>query len=224
MAPRPNEVWSWDITKLLTTTRLVYYYLYVILDIYSRYIVGWMLAEKECQFLAKKLIQKTALLQGIQPGQLTLHADNGPSMISGTVGDLLLHIGVSKSHNRPYTSNDNPFSESQFKTLKYCPSFPTRFEHVEQAEKFCQDFFQWYNAKHFHSGIHYLTPQTVHYQCADPVLESRYKTLITAFKQNPGRFNHKMPQKKMLQPVYINPPNTVEINSKTAGQSEVNMA
>lgn len=221
IAVRPNEVWSWDITKLLSTTRLQYYYLYVILDIYSRYVVGWMLAEKECQHLAKNLIQTSALRQGIQPGMLTLHADNGPSMTSGTVAQLLEHIGIAKSHNRPYTSNDNPFSESQFKTLKYCSTFPERFEHFEQAEQFCQSFFQRYNTMHFHSGVHYLTPEVVHYQRDQEVLEKRFNRLMQAYYENPCRFNNKKPTRKILQPVYINPPQTVEISS---GQKGVAMA
>lgn len=220
IAIKPNEVWSWDITKLLSTQRLVYYYLYVILDIYSRYVVGWLLSDNECQFLAKKLIQSSALKQGIQRGQLTLHADNGPSMTSGTVAQLLEHLGVIKSHNRPYTSNDNPFSESNFKTLKYCPQFPKRFDSFEQAEIFCQQFFLWYNSKHYHSGIAYLTPATVHFRQDNSSLEKRHQTLMQAYHDHPERFNFKQPKKKILTPVYINPPQTVQIN---AGQKEVNM-
>lgn len=226
IAVKPNEVWSWDITKLLSVSRLVYYYLYVILDIYSRYVVGWMVADKECKELAEKLIQTTALRQGIQPGQLILHADNGGPMIAQTVAQLLEHIGIRKSHNRPYTSNDNPFSESQFKTLKYCAQFPERFEHIDHAEKFCKQFFTWYNAKHYHSGIHYLTPETVHYHREKDVLENRYQTLLNAFNENPARFNHKKPQRKILLPVYINPPQTVKIKNdeKNYGQQEVIVA
>lgn len=221
MACKPNDVWSWDITKLLGTQRFVYYYLYVILDIYSRYVVGWMLAEAECQLLAKKLIQTSALRQGIQPGQLTLHADNGPSMTSITVGQLLEHLGIQKSHNRPYTSNDNPFSESQFKTLKYCSRFPERFDSFERAETYCQQFFQWYNSQHYHSGIAYLMPETVHYGNDELVLRQRHQTLMAAYIANPARFNNKPPRTKVLKPVYINPPKTVEIQ---AGQKVVNMA
>jgi len=121
IATSPNEVWSWDITKLLSYKRFMYFHLYVILDIFSRYVVGWMIADRECQHLAKTLIQKTTLKYGIQPGQLTIHSDNGSSMTSQTVSQLLEYMGVLKTHNRPYTSNDNPFSESQFKRLKYCP-------------------------------------------------------------------------------------------------------
>ena len=211
VATRHNEVWSWDITKLLSTRRLVYYYLYVVLDIYSRYVVGWMLAEKECKHFARKLIQTTALKQGIQRGQLTLHSDNGSSMRSGTVSELLEYIGIIKSHNRPYTSNDNPFSESQFKTLKYCPQFPERFENIKTAEAFCQRFFDWYNCKHYHSGIQYLRPHDVHYGNAKAVLKRRHNTLLDAYYANPLRFNNKVPKERVLMPVYINPPNIVEI-------------
>lgn len=206
MATAPNQVWSWDITKLLSVQRLVYYHLYVILDIFSRYVVGWMIADRECKLLAREIIQKTTLKHGIQPGTLTLHSDNGPSMTSFTVAELLEHLGVLKTHNRPYTSNDNPFSESQFKTLKYCPEFPTRFESLEQAESFCQTFFTWYNQAHYHSGILWLTPQTVHYGQADEVLSQRHQVLLNAYQDNSFRFNNKMPTLKKLSPVYINPP------------------
>lgn len=181
IAIKPNEVWSWDITKLLSTKRLVYYYLYVLLDIFSRYVVGWILADRECQFLAKSLIKNSALQQNIQPGELVLHSDNGPSMTSGTVAQLLDNMGIGKSHNRPYTSNDNPFSESQFKTLKYCPEFPKRFESINQAETFCRQFFHSYNTKHYHSGIAYLTPEIVHSERHDEILNKRFNTLKQAF-------------------------------------------
>ena len=205
-----NEVWSWDITKLLSFHRLVYYHLYVILDIFSRYVVGWMIADRECQHLAKTLIQKTTLKYGIQPGQLTIHSDNGPSMTSQTVSQLLENIGVLKTHNRPYTSNDNPFSESQFKTFKYCPEFPNRFESIEHAEQFCCKFFNWYNNMHYHSGVLFLKPSTVHFRQADDILKNRYDVLLQAYEKNPARFNHKMPTLKKLKPVYINPPKIEE--------------
>jgi len=211
MATAQNQVWSWDITKLRSFQRLVYYYLYVIIDIFSRYVVGWLIADRECQQLARELIQKTALKHSIQPGQLTLHSDNGPSMTSHGVAQLLEHLGVLKTHNRPYTSNDNPFSESHFKTLKYCPQFPNRFESITHAENFCQDFFTWYNQKHYHSGILWLTPQSVHYGQADETLEKRYQRLLNAYRENPARFNARMPVRKELQPVYINPPQKIFI-------------
>lgn len=220
MASAPNEVWSWDITKLLSTQRLVYYFLYVIIDIYSRYVVGWLIADRECQLLARELIQKTTLKHGIQPGHLTLHSDNGPSMTSHTVAQLLEHLGILKTHNRPYTSNDNPFSESQFKTLKYCPQFPKRFESISDAEIFCQDFFTWYNAQHYHSGIVWLTPQTVHYGKAQGTLEQRHQVLMNAFHQNPIRFNHKKPVLQQLEPVYINRPD-YKLNENSLHEEEI---
>jgi len=194
--------------KLLSFNRFVYYHLYVIIDIFSRYVVGWMIAENECQHLAKTLIQKTTLKYGIQPGQLTIHSDNGPSMTSQTIAQLLDKIGVLKTHNRPYTSNDNPFSESQFKTLKYCPQFPERFESLAHAEAFCREFFNWYNNVHYHSGILFLKPSTVHFEQADEILTNRHQVLLQAYEKNPARFNKKIPQLKILKPVYINPPKT----------------
>lgn len=209
IATAPNEVWSWDITKLLSFNRFVYYHLYVIIDIFSRYVVGWMIADRECQHLAKTLIQKTTLKHGIQPGQLTIHSDNGPSMASQTVSQLLDKIGVLKTHNRPYTSNDNPFSESQFKTLKYCPQFPERFESLADAEQFCQEFFSWYNNVHYHSGILFLKPTTVHFGQENEILKNRHHVLLQAYEKNPARFNKKIPQLKALKPVYINPPKSI---------------
>lgn len=210
IATAPNEVWSWDITKLLTFNRFVYFHLYVIIDIFSRYVVGWMIADRECQHLAKTLIQKTTLKHGIQPGKLTIHSDNGPSMTSLTVSQLLDNIGVLKTHNRPYTSNDNPFSESQFKTLKYCPQFPERFASIQDAEKFCQRFFEWYNNVHYHSGILFLKPSSVHFEKADEILKNRHTVLLQAYEKNPARFNKKIPALKKLKPVYINPPKIEE--------------
>jgi putative transposase len=208
IATRPNEVWSWDITKLLSFNRFMYFHLYVIMDIFSRYIVGWMIAERECQHLAKQLIQKSTLKYGIQRGQLTIHSDNGPSMTSQTISQLLDKIGVLKTHNRPYTSNDNPFSESHFKTLKYCPTFPERFETLTDAEKFCCDFFNWYNNIHYHSGILFLKPFSVHFGESENILKERHQVLLSVYEKNPARFNHKIPTLKKLKPVYINPPKT----------------
>ena len=214
IATMPNEVWSWDITKLRSDRKWTYFYLYVILDIYSRYVVGWLIADCESKELARKLIQKTALKHGIQPQQLTLHSDNGPSMTSHAVSQLLENLGITKTHNRPYTSDDNPFSESQFKTMKYCPDFPGEFIEINAAEKFSQGFFSWYNKDHYHSGIEWLTPESVHYGRAAGVLEKRHRTLLTAYLKNPGRFNNKSPKlKKLPAAVYINPPQTIKINS-----------
>ena len=224
IARRPNEVWSWDITKLLGPTKWVYYHLYVIMDIYSRYVVGWLIAESESREFARQLIQASVLKQGIQPNQLCLHSDNGPSMKSHTVGQLLEHLGVTKTHNRPYTSNDNPFSESPFKTLKYRPEFPVRFQSLQHGEAFCQQFFVWYNKEHYHSGITWLTPESVHYKRDKDSLTQRYAVLMQAFLARPERFNHRQPQlKKLPESVYINPPQSTGKENKI-GQVEVNMA
>jgi putative transposase len=218
IATRPNEVWSWDITKFLGPRKFNYFYLYVILDIFSRYVVGWLLADCESKIFARQLIQQSALKQGIQRNQLTLHADNGASMKSQTVAQLLDHLGITKTHNRPYTSDDNPYSESQFKTLKYRPDFPVRFETITDAEKFCKQFFTWYNKEHYHSGIAWLTPHCVHAGQAELVLENRHAVLMKAYNSNPTRFNNKQPRLKQLpSAVYINPPQAVEIN---CGQKE----
>lgn len=223
IATCPNEVWSWDITKLLGPTKWVYYHLYVIMDIFSRYVVGWLIADSESQELARKLLHEAALKQGIQPHQLTIHSDNGPSMKSHTVSQLLEHLGVAKTHNRPYTSNDNPFSEAQFKTLKYRPQFPVRCQSLQHAEAFCQQFFPWYNKEHYHSGIAWLTPESVHYQQDQPILKQRHPVLKKAFLAYPERFNYKEPQLKRLpEAVYINPPELVEIGNKS-GQAKVGM-
>jgi putative transposase len=161
LATGPNQVWSWDITKLLGPAKWTYYYLYVILDIYSRYAVGWMLASRENADLAKRLIRESIDRQNVNPGELIIHSDRGPSMKSHTVAQLLGSLGVTKSHSRPHVSNDNPFSESQFKTLKYRPEFPDRFGSQEDARGFCQRFFHWYHHEHYHSGIGLLTPTMV---------------------------------------------------------------
>lgn len=214
IASSPNEVWSWDITKLRSDRKWVYFYLYVILDIFSRYVVGWLIADRESKMLARQLIQETALKQGIKPYQLTLHADNGPSMTSHTVAQLLEHLGIIKTHNRPYTSDDNPFSESQFKTLKYCPQFPGQFASLKNAEMFSRQFFNWYNKEHYHSGIAWLTPESVHYGQAQEILQQRYQTMMQAYMKNPRRFNNKPPKLQTLSPaVYINPPQKILISS-----------
>lgn len=222
IAIRPNQVWSWDITKLKSQQKWVYYYLYVMMDIYSRYVVGWMIADRESQTLARQLIQETALKQGIQPQQLTLHADRGASMTSHTVAQLLEFLGITKTHSRPYTSDDNPFSEAQFKTLKYHSMFPARFDSINHAETFCQRYFNWYNYEHYHSGILWLTPSAVHYGKAMTVLQRRHSVLTQAYQRNPARFHNHAPRLKQLpDAVYINPPQSVEINS---GQNKGEMA
>jgi putative transposase len=202
-----NQVWSWDITKLLGPVKWTYFYLYVILDIFSRYVVGWMVASRESALLAEKLIHETCLKQGIQPGQLLIHADRGSSMKSKPVALLLSDLGVTKTHSRPHTCDDNPYSEAQFKTLKYRPGFPDRFGSLEDARAFCQDFFRWYNTEHHHSGIGLMTPGMVHYGLAQEVFKAREKVLLAAYETHPERFVRKPPAPLALpQAAWINPP------------------
>ena len=207
LATAHNQVWSWDITKLLGPAKWTYFYLYVILDIFSRYVVGWMVASRESADLAQRLIRETVEKQGILENQLIIHSDRGPSMKSHGVAQLLGALGVTKSHSRPHVSNDNPFSESQFKTLKYRPDFPDRFGCQEHARSFCQEFFQWYNHEHYHSGIAMLTPATVHYGLADQVLAKRQQVLDAAYDAHPERFVAKPPSPaERPDAVWINPP------------------
>jgi putative transposase len=207
LATRPNAVWSWDITKLLGPAKWTYFYLYVILDIFSRYVVGWMLAPHESAALAERLIAETCAKHGIQPGQLTLHADRGASMRSKPVALLLADLGVTKTHSRPQVSNDNPFSEAHFKTLKYCPQFPERFGSIEDGRAFGQDFFRWYNHAHCHSGLGFLTPAVVHFGRAATVRAHRQHVLAAAYAAHPERFVKGRPQLADLPTaVWINPP------------------
>jgi putative transposase len=207
LATGPNQVWSWDITKLLGPAKWTYYYLYMILDIYSRYAVGWMVAGREDRDLARRLIRESVERHRVNPDELTLHSDRGPSMTSHTVAQLLATLGVVKSHSRPHVSNDNPFSESQFKTLKYRPEFPDRFGSQEDARGFCERFVRWYNHEHYHSGIGLLTPAMVHYGRAGEILAARQNTLDAAFAARPERFVHKRPAPLALpEAVWINPP------------------
>ncbi len=207
LATAPNQVWSWDITKLRGPAKWMFFQLYVILDIFSRYVVGWMVADRESEALAVELIEQTCVKQGIQRGQLTLHADRGSSMTSKPVAFLLADLGVDKTHSRPHVSNDNPYSESQFKTMKYRPEFPDRFSGLEEARAFCRVFFPWYNHEHRHSGIGLLTPATVHYGQAIAVNERRAGVLTGAFDAHPERFVRGMPRPP-AQPTaaWINPP------------------
>jgi putative transposase len=207
LATRPNELWSWDITKLKGPTKWTYYYLYKIIDVYSRYVVGWMVAHRESAELAEGLIAETILKQEIKPGQLTIHADRGSSMTSVTVGQLLADLGVTKTHSRPHVSNDNPYSESGFKTLKYRPGFPEYFGSIEDARLFCQDFFAWYNTEHRHSGIAMLTPDNVHYNQFEAILNARSITLIKAYMDHPERFVKGVPEVEQVpKEVWINKP------------------
>jgi putative transposase len=211
----PNSVWSWDITKLLGPAKWTYYYLYVLLDIYSRYVVGWMLATRESAVLAEKLIADTCAKQGIDPAQLTLHADRGSSMTSKPVAFLLADLGVTQSHSRPHVSNDNPFSESQFKTLKYRPDFPARFASIEAARAHCQHFFTWYNDDHRHSGLGLHTPADVHHGLADAVRVQRGLVLDAAYHAHPERFVRQPPQPpKIPTNSWINPPDQTETDSQ----------
>jgi len=207
LATAPNQVWSWDITKLLGPAKWTYFHLYVILDIFSRYVVGWMVAPRETAELAKRLIAETCARQGIDPGTLTIHADRGTSMTSKPVALLMADLGVTKTHSRPHVSGDNPYSESQFKTLKYMPEFPDKFGSIEDARAHCQRFFPWYNQEHHHSGIALLTPEMLHYGMAEEVIGQRQKVLDAAYARNPERFTHAHP-KHPPQPtaVWINPP------------------
>jgi putative transposase len=207
LATAPNQVWSWDITKLLGPAKWTYYYLYVILDIYSRYVAGWMLAHRESADLARRLIRESCLKHEIVAEQLTLHSDRGPSMQSLTVAQMLACLGVVKSHSRPHVSNDNPFSESQFKTLKYRPEFPDRFSSFEEAHAFCDKFFPWYNDEHYHSGLGLLTPAMVHFGRSSEVLAVRQQALQAAYEAHPERFVHQAPKPKApATKVWINPP------------------
>lgn len=214
IAEAPNQVWSWDITKLHGPAKWTYYYLYVILDIRSRYVVGWMLAPNERATLAEVLIADTAAKQNIDRGQLTLHADRGSSMASKPVAFLLADLGVTKSHSRPHVPNDNPFSESQFKTMKYRPGFPGKFENIETARVFCQEFFTWYNHEHRHSGIAWHTPASVHYGTAEQIRQQRTRTLDAAYLAHPERFVAKPPTPPQIKhTVWINKPETETVTT-----------
>ena len=207
LAEAPNQVWSWDITKLLGPVKWTYFYLYVILDIFSRYVVGWMVAHRESAALARRLIETACRNQSIEPGQLTIHADRGASMRSKSLALLLADLGVTKTHSRPHVSNDNPYSESQFKTLKYCPQFPERFGSIQDARAFGGPFFDYYNNEHRHSGIGLMTPAAVHYGMAKQLTAVRQETLLAAYRSHPERFVHRPPQPPELpRAAWINPP------------------
>lgn len=207
LATAPNQLWSWDITKLRSHQKWTYFQLYVIIDVFSRYVVGWMVAHRESGSLAERLIRLTCQKQLIEPGQLTLHADRGTSMTSKTVAFLLSDLGVMKSHSRPHVSNDNPFSEAQFKTLKYQPTFPKQFGCIEDARAFCQHFFAWYNQAHHHGGIGLLTPEMMHSGQAQAVTRQRQDVLANAYLVHPERFVHQPPKPPLVPTVvWINPP------------------
>ena len=207
IARRPNQVWSWDITKLQGPARGTYFELFVIIDIFSRYVVGWMVSPAETGELAEAFIADTLARQGVERDQLTLHADRGTSMTSKPVAQLLVDLGVARSHSRPHVSNDNPYSEANFKTLKYCPAFPGRFGSIEDARAFCGLFFDHYNHMHRHAGIGLHTPASVHYGTATEVRAQRAVTLNAAYAANPARFRHRRPQPPTLPTIaWINEP------------------
>jgi putative transposase len=211
VATAPNRVWSWDITKLHGPAKWTYYYLYVILDIHSRYVTGWMLAAGESAALAEKLIAATCAKQHISRGQLTIHADRGSSMTSKPVAFLLADLGVIQSHSRPHVSNDNPFSEAQFKTLKYRPGFPARFGSIEAARAHCREFLAWYNHEHRHSGIGLHTPSDLHHGRAPAIRRQRAATLAAAYAAHPERFVARPPQPPAIPAIsWINPPQHTE--------------
>jgi putative transposase len=207
LATGPNQVWSWDITRLLGPVKWSYFHLYVILDIFSRYAVGWMVAQRESATLAERLIAETCEKERIRRGQLTIHADRGTSMTSKPVALLLADLGVTKTHSRPHVSDDNPYSEAQFKTLKYRPEFPERFGSIEDARAFCRTFFRWYNTEHHHTGIGLLTPETVQRGHVDRVTTARKEVLLTAYQHHPERFVRRPPAPPAVPPaVWINQP------------------
>lgn len=207
VATKPNSCWSWDITTLHGPAKWTYYYLYVVLDIFSRYVVGWLIAERESAALAETLLADSIAKHGVDADQLTVHADNGSSMASKPVAFLLADLGVTKTHSRPHVSNDNPYSEAQFKTLKYRPDFPDRFGSLADARAFCQRFFTWYNTEHYHCGIGYQHPIDVHYGRAESVRDARAHVLTNAYARHPERFVRKHPEPPALPTTaWINKP------------------
>jgi len=218
LATEPNKLWSWDITKLLGPAKWTYFYLYVILDVFSRYVAGWMVAPREGAELAKQFIEETIGKHQLAAGQLTIHADRGKVMISKPVAFLMADLGVTKTHSRPYVSDDNPYSESQFRTLKYRPDFPDRFGCIQDSRDFCQQFFHWYNQEHRHSGIGLLTPAMVHFGEAQTVLARRQMVLDAAYQAHPDRFVRRPPKPLPLpEAVWINRP---LLNEKTKKETQ----
>jgi putative transposase len=223
LATAPNQIRSWDITRLKGPEKWTVFHLYVILDIFSRLVAGWMIAPRESAELAEQLIAETVARHDIEPGRLTLHADRGTSMRSKPVAALLADLDIVKSHSRPYVSDDNPFSEAQFKTMKYRPDFPARFGSLEDARAHCQAFFTWYNTIHRHSGIAYMTPQTVHYGQADAMLANRQTALDAAFRTNPNRFKGNNPKPRPVpEAVWINPPTEQKITPQQPQDCSLN--
>jgi putative transposase len=211
-AAAPNQVWSWDITKLLGPKKWSNFHLYVIIDIYSRYVVGWLIAPRESATLARRLVLETCRKECVAVGQLGLHADRGSAMCSKTLGQLLADLGITKTHSRPHVSNDNPFSESQFKTMKYRPDFPDCFGSIEDARRFCVGYFDWYNNHHHHSGLGFLTPAQVHQGLVSEILVKRQAVLRNAYDAHPERFASGSPNVSAPpSEVWINPPQHVTL-------------
>ena len=209
LATAANQCWSWDITKLKGPARGTYYDCYVVPGIFSRYVVAWCVAPSESGELARALIEDAVARHRVPPGQLTIHADRGSSMTSHPVAGLYAFLGIKRSHSRPHVSNDNPYSESQFKTMKYCPAFPGRFGSIQDARTFCQRFFSYYNHEHRHSGIAHHTPASVHYGTASQIRAQRQETLDAAYLANPARFGHRCPTPPKLPAIaWINEPAT----------------
>jgi len=207
VATRPNQIWSWDITKLKGPITWAYFYLFVILDLFSRHVMGWMVARSESARLAERLIEESCAKQHIEPGQLTIHADRGAAMTSKTVALLFSDLGIEASHSRPHVSDDNPFSESQFRTLKYRPEFPDRFGSLDHARQVCRALFTWYNNEHHHSALAFLTPAAVHHGRAEQILDARHRTRLAAYAAHPERFVNGPPRRESLPTaVWINPP------------------
>lgn len=234
LATGPRQVWSWDITKLRGPEKWVYYYLYLILDVFSRYVVGWMVAERESERLAQQLIAETCAKEGIEAGQLILHADRGAAMVAKTVAQLLADLGVEPSHSRPHVSDDNPYSEAHFKTMKYMPTFPDRFGGYDHAVIHSREFVGWYNDEHRHSGLAFLTPATVHTGQAEAVLAKRQEVMAAAYAAHPERFvhgppavpelpkevwiNRPQPEKTEAEPAAATPPPGAETGSRAEAQ------
>jgi putative transposase len=207
VARGPNEVWTWDITKVRGPERRDWYHLYVIIDLFSRYVVGWFLATHESGSLAERFIAETMAEQGVQPNSLTLHSDRGAAMRSRTVAEMLADLGVVKSHSRPRTSNDNPFSEAQFKTMKYSPYFPGSFASIEEGREYFGLFFGWYNDEHHHSGIAMLTPADVYTGNVEAIVTSRQSVMDASYEKHPERFVHGRPLvARPASEVWINRP------------------
>jgi putative transposase len=205
LAQAPNRVWSWDITRLLSSIKWSYFYLYVIIDIFSRFVVGWMIAEEESALQAQHFISSTCAQHAIPPGQLIIHSDRGGPMTAKTTAQLFVDLGVTESHSRPHVSDDNPYSESAFKTLKYCPAFPDHFESREQADSWAGFFFDWYNYQHCHTSLALLTPAIVHFGQTPVVLTVRQTALDVAYTSHPERFIRHAP-------IAVQPPSSVGIN------------